>query len=96
MKIKVERKIDVGLIMLEVSQDDIASLEPILKQGLFETPTIKISVYKNRRGRYKDVLLWCKSNRGTCKIIPMFVTNYQYELIQIDDLKINVKEESAF
>ena len=92
-------KIDVGMIMLEVSQDDLASLEDVLKQGM-ERPTIKISVYKNRRGRYKDILLWCRGNRGTCKIEPIFVTNYQYELLPIEDLKIKVKsnkvEASAF
>jgi len=64
-----------------------------------EMPDIKISVYKNRRGRYKDILLWCKSNRGICRIDPVFVTNYNYELIDIEDLKIHVTpkiEASAF
>ena len=91
-------KIDCGMIMLQTSQEDLESLKPLLEQG-YERPEIKISVYKNRRGRYKDVLLWCKANRGTCKINPMFVTNYQYELIEIEDLKINVKpreEKGAF
>ena len=62
-------------------------------------PDTKISVYKNRRGRYKDILMWCTSNKGTCKITPRFVTDYQYQLIDIPALKINVipnKEESAF
>ena len=85
-------KIDVGMIMLEPSQDDIISLEEVLNKGGFERPSIKISIYKNRRGRYKDILLWCRSDRGTCRIEPMFVTNYQYELIPIEDLKIKVKE----
>jgi replicative DNA helicase len=92
-------KIDCGMIMLEVSQEDITALEPLLKKEGFETPVIKISVYKNRRGRYKSVLLWCKANRGTCRIEPMFMTNYQYQFMPIEDLKIKVKpkqEESAF
>lgn len=92
-------KIDCGMIMLEVSQDDLVALDEVLKSGGFEKPVIKMSIYKNRRGRYKSVLLWCRANRGTCKIEPMFMTNYQYELIPVDDLKINVKpkeEESAF
>ncbi len=88
-------KIDAGMIMLETSQDDLKALEPILRKGGFEPPKMKISIYKNRRGRYKDVLLWCRANRGTCRIIPMFVTNYQYELIPIQDLKINVKPNPA-
>ena len=86
------------MIMLETDNDDLVALEDVLAEGGFERPIIKISIYKNRRGRYKSILLWCKANRGTCKIVPMFATNYQYELIPIDDLKIKVKpkEESAF
>ena len=92
-------KIDCGMIMLEVDNDDIVALEEVLNKGGFDKPVIKISIYKNRRGRYKSILLWCRANRGTCKIEPMFATNYQYELIPIEDLKIKVKpkqEESAF
>lgn len=92
-------KADVGMIMLEVDQEDITALDEVIKGGGFERPSIKISVYKNRRGRWKNVLLWCKENRGTCKIEPMFVTNYQYELQSIEDLKIKIKprpEASAF
>ena len=92
-------KIDLGMIMLETSPEDIESLEKVISEGGFQKPIIKISVYKNRRGRYKDILLWCKANRGTCKIEPMFATNYQYELIPIDDIKIKVKprlDPSAF
>ena len=99
MKIKVARKIDCGMIMLQTSQDDKESLKNIVNSMGIEMPDIKISVYKNRRGRYKDILLWCKSNRGICRIDPIFVTNYNYELIDIEDLKIHVTpkiEASAF
>ena len=92
-------KIDCGMIMLQVSQDDRESLKDIVNTMGIEMPDIKISVYKNRRGRYKDVLLWCNSNRGICRINPVFVTNYNYELISIEDLKIQVTakiEASAF
>ena len=89
-------KIDVGMIMLEVSQDDLDALDDVIKQGGFEAPTVKISVYKNRRGRWKGVLLWCRSDRGICRIEPMFVTKYNYELCEIEDLKIKVQEESVF
>jgi hypothetical protein len=83
--------------MLEVSNKDIESLQTILSNGGFATPTIKISVYKNRRGRWKSVYLWCKADRGCCRIEPMFVTKYNYELIDdIEDLKIKVEEESIF
>jgi hypothetical protein len=89
-------KIDVGMIMLEATQEDLESLSPILSQGKFEPPSIKISVYKNRRGRWKSVLMWCKEDRGCCRIEPMFVTKYNYELCDIEDLKIHIKDESEF
>ena len=85
-------KIDMGAIMLQVSEDDRESLKPVVSSMGIEMPEIKISIYKNRRGRYKDILLWCKADRGICRIDPMFVTNYNYELIHIDDLKITVKD----
>ena len=84
-------KIDFGAVMLEVSSKDLAALEPVLKKGGFETPDIKISVYKNRRGRYKDMLLWCKADRGICRINPIFATTYGYEIIPLEDLKIKIK-----
>lgn len=85
--------------MLDVSQEDKEALKDLVNQNGFPMPDTKISVYKNRRGRYKDILMWCTSNKGTCKITPRFVTDYQYQLIDIPALKINVilnKEESAF
>ena len=92
-------KIDLGMIMLQTSQEDKEALKEVVHRGGFEMPEIKISVYKNRRGQYKDILLWCKANRATCKIIPMFATNYQYEIIEIPDLKIKINPKiqiSAF
>ena len=63
---------------------------------MFDNPTVKMSVYKNRRGRYKGIILWCKADLGCCRVNPMFATTYDYELIALDDIKITVEEESAF
>ena len=92
-------KIDMGAIMLQVSQDDRESLKQIVNSMGVKMPDVKISIYKNRRGRYKDILLWCNANRGICRIDPVFITNYRYELLEIEDLKIKVTpkiEASAF
>lgn len=86
-------KIDCGLIMLEVSKEDVDALKEVIEKTGLEMPTIKISVYKNRRGKYKSVLLWCKANRNICRIEPMFVTNYNYEVVKIDDMQIRVFSE---
>ena len=89
-------KIDYGSILLNVTTEDIEALEPILSSNVFERPTIKLSIYKNRRGKYKGVILWCKANLGCCRIQPMFCTSYDYEMISVDNMKIVVEEESVF
>ena len=89
-------KIDYGSILLNVTTEDIEALEPILSSNVFERPTIKLSIYKNRRVKYKGVILWCKANLGCCRIQPMFCTSYDYEMISVDNMKIVVEEESVF
>ena len=89
-------KIDYGSILLNVKDEDLVALEKILSCNIFERPTIKMSVYKNRRGRYKGVILWCKADLGCCRIKPMFCTTYDYEMVSIDDVRIRLEEESAF
>lgn len=88
--------IDLGMILLPVRQNDLDSLESVLASNAFEKPNLKISVYKNRRGRYKGVYLWCRADLGTCRVKPMFCTDYMYEVISIEDLKIMTEERSAF
>ena len=85
-------KIDYGPILLSVKEEDIDALDSILSSNIFEKPTIKMSVYKNRRGRYKGIIMWCKADLGTCRIQPMFCTTYDYELINMDDIKIIVEK----
>lgn len=90
-------KIDLGSILLRVSDDDLVSLESILGSNLFEKPNIKMSIYKNRRGSYKGVYLWCKADLGTCRIKPMFCTTWGYEMLNVDDVRIQIEDEpSAF
>lgn len=88
--------IDLGLILLPVSKEDLESLKAVLSSNTFKTPNIKISVYKNRRGKYKGVYLWCNADLGTCRVNPMFCTDFGYNLVKVDDLHINVDDEGAF
>ena len=89
-------KIDYGAILLNVKDDDLVKLDKILSTNVFDRPSIKMSIYKNRRGRYKGIYLWCKADLGCCRIKPMFCTTYSYEMVSIEDIRINVEEEGAF
>ena len=89
-------KIDYGAILLPVKDEDLVKLDKILCTNVFQQPTIKMSVYKNRRGRYKGIYLWCRADLGCCRVEPMFCTTYDYEMKSIDDIKIVLEEDSAF
>ena len=76
--------------MLRLNDTDNEVLTQIIETHGWEMPNLKISVYKNRRGRYNHILLWCKADLGTCRITPLFATTYNYELIEMEEYKINV------
>jgi replicative DNA helicase len=85
-------KIDCGILMVPAEEEDLVALQSIFQNNNFDIPKIKMSIYKNRRGKYQNILLWCRDRRGVCKIEPMFATTRNYELVPIEDLKIIVKE----
>lgn len=85
-------KIDYGALLLPVTKQDADGIKTLVMKNNFSTPTLKLSIYKNRRGSYKGVYLWCKANLGVCRVEPMFCTDYNYNLVQINDVKINVKD----
>lgn len=92
----VADRIDMGAIILGVSNEDLTKLEPILGTNNFAFPNMKISIYKNRRGRYKGIYLWSVANLGTCRIDPVFATDYNFNYIPMDNTIIKVENESAF
>lgn len=91
-------KIDFGCIMLNLNDSDREIVSKLSSEKGLEMPNLKISIYKNRRGRYNHILLWCHADLGICRINPIFATGYDYQLIEMEDYKINVtpREESAF
>lgn len=85
-------KIDLGCILMPVRNFEIENLQIICDKLKCTTPAIGIHFYKNRRSKYKDIVVWCSNNLGTCKIKPLFVTDKNYKYIDLQDLNIIVKE----
>ena len=83
-------KIDMGSIMLRLNDNDREMLTQLCKDKNLEMPNLKISIYKNRRGKYNHILLWCNADLGICRINPIFATDYTYQLIDMKDYKINI------
>ena len=89
-------RIDVGMILLAVTDEDLVKLDPILESNpRFLKPNLKLSVYKNRRGSYKGCYLWCSADLSTCRIQPQFCTTWNHSLLGIEDIKIIVDDTPA-
>ena len=84
-------KIQKAMIAFEVTQKDLEALEGILRNGFYPQPNIVYHIYKNRMTKYKPVKLWLHIDYSTMRIEECFVTNNDYELIDIQPTKINSK-----
>jgi replicative DNA helicase len=89
-------RVDVGMILLEVTAQDLEKLAPILAANpTLKVPNVKLSIYKNRRGSYKGVYLFCYADLGVCRIDPQFCTNWRFDMVSIEDVKVIVDEGEA-
>ena len=89
-------RIDIGMIMLDVTKDDIEKITPFCNKNKLPIPNVKISVYKNRQGRWKGIYLWVNADKNICRFNPIFSTDWSYNIVEMENLKIRVEESSAF
>lgn len=82
-------KVDVGMILLDVTKNDLERLDNILNEQGQRVPNVKMSVYKNRRGEYSNCFLWMYADKATARFDGLFLTDYNYELIEINELNIH-------
>ena len=85
-------KVDIGCIIMPVRDFELDQIKPICDKLHYAVPTVAVHYYKNRRSKYKDVILWCKNNLGSCRLDPMFMTDTRYQYIEVEDMVIKVKE----
>lgn len=84
-------KLDAGSILLEVTKKDEEALADVCRRGGFPMPNVKMAVYKNRATRWKNILVWMYADKGICRFDPLFITDYKYALVEMEDFKINIK-----
>ena len=69
-------------------------LDPIYVENDNYQPTHVIDIYKNRRGRYKNIRIWTKLHLGTGERQDLFMTTSENEPIKEPiDLFSSAKEE---
>lgn len=86
-------KLDVGIISMRPSRSEQDKLESILQRKFnIPMPDIGHWVYKVRRGRLTHIIIWSKTNLGTMDEEALFVTDFDFNLIDIDFTQIEQVE----
>ena len=88
-------KIDLGIITLPVSEQDKEALAGYVQSACIPMPNLVHHVYKNRRGRFKSVKLWCYADLSICRVNPLFLTDNDYKPISIEDIDIIVDKSDT-
>ena len=89
-------KIDFGAIVLPVTDDDLKALQPLLSSGAIATPNLVYHIYKNRRSQHTSVKLWCSADMSICRVTPIFLTDNNFKVIQLENYKIIVENDDTF
>lgn len=90
-------RLDIGSILLNPTQED---KENLVDAGYIQLwgrePNAKLSIYKNRRGKYVNCYIWLFADKGTCRFSPIGATTWNYEPYEIPEmiLSAGVKEVS--
>ena len=90
----VADKCDLGYVMSKITQKNLnsymAEWKKAARMGLIDPkyvedsnyqPTHVIDIYKNRRGRYKNVRIWVRLHLGTGERKDLFMTTAENEPI---------------
>lgn len=85
-------KVDHGLMTFPVTAKDHDNLKHILETGFYERPNYSHWIYKNRGGR-SALIIWTSMNLGTMRETPLFVTDTDFNLVDLKQVEITFKQE---
>lgn len=87
-------KLDMGIISMAPTKAELKKIESVLHKMVgLPVPNMCHWVYKVRRGRITRIIIWTKADLGTMNERALFVTDYDFGLIDIDFTKIEQVEE---
>ena len=94
-------KADLGITVFPPVKKELELVQPLIEKvrtGMVRNncvPNMVMTVYKNRGGRYKDVKIWYYVDLGTMEFIDLFVTNLNYEPVNMDKTEISVLSQQS-
>jgi replicative DNA helicase len=89
----LQNKLDVGLISCQPTKGELKKIESITHKMIgMPIPNLCYWIYKLRRGKLTHIVVWSHVDLGTMTETPLFVTDYDLNLIDVDLTKIESVE----
>lgn len=90
----IAQKVDVGVILSRPNPAERKKLEAIMK-NMINVPEVNLLTwcYKVRAGELSSVIICSNINLGTMKIRDCFITDFDFNLIDVDFTQIEVMNE---
>ena len=86
-------KLDVGIISMRPTQREQDKLDAIIQNHFgLRMPDMGHWIYKVRRGRLTHIIIWSQIDLGTMDEKALFVTDFDFNLIDIDFTQIEQVE----
>lgn len=89
---------DVGCFMSTPTQEELQQITKMCENQMQVVPNCVIDIYKNRRGRYKDVRIWCYNDLSRCRRVDLFITDKSGKIVDdyipMETYSANVSEYS--
>ena len=90
----IVRKADGGIIAIPPTKKELELVDGITRNmGFTKVPNMVFDVYKNRGGKINKVKVWCYQDLDNMRIYDLFVTNKDYEPVEVKKTYINVKKD---
>ena len=84
----VATKADVGYVVMMLSKKDKEAIKNIIQKKFTRVPNICAHIYKVREGKYTMIRLFSYFDHATCRQYDLFVTDIDYNLIDVENTAI--------
>lgn len=93
-------KVDYGVIMAKPTNKDLKNLKNIISDPMSNKkpnakPTMSYWCYKNRGGE-SMVVVWTYLDAGTMREKPLFITDYNYDLVDMKETRIILDDNGDY
>ena len=78
----IVEKADHCYILTKINKKELEKVKPLCRDGIDNTPTHILHVFKNRGGRWTGIKIFLKVNMGNMRVRDLFCTSYEFEVIK--------------